>query len=298
MLAVPVICAVAGVWIGAAAPAAHSYDPPDDAALELLIAAAQAEPDLGRRVELVSRRFLDAPYRLSPLGEGAGPSPDPDPRFTVAAFDCTTFVETVLALSLAPDLASAHALLDRIRYRDGSAEFGRRNHFPMAQWVPNNIRAGFLVDVTRRIGGERTALASKRLGPDVWQKSRAKNLPPLTPEMIPVGTFELPVIPIAAVPEVADRIPAGSVLSIVRADYRSIPFRVTHQGVVVRRQGRTYLRHAGRAGFQRVVDEPLLRHLERAAAYLKWPVTGVNLLQPQVPRDLDAMLGRAASAPQ
>jgi len=288
--------ALASTLLGASAPVERSYRPPDDAALEALIAQGQAEPDLGSRIELVSRRFLNAPYQLSPLGEGAGQPPDPDPRFTVAAFDCTTFVETVLALSLAPDAASARRLLDRIRYRDGIAEFGRRNHFPMAQWIPNNIRAGFLVDITRQLGGGRTAVASKRLGPDVWKKSRAKNLPPLTPEMIPVGTFEIPVIPIAVVPDLVDQIPNGSVLSIVRADFRSIPFRVTHQGLVVRKNGRTYLRHAGRAGYNRVVDEPLLRHLDRAAAYGKWPVTGINLLLPQVPKDLDAMLGRAEPA--
>jgi len=287
---------MANALLGAGAPAARAYQPPDDAALGVLLAAAQAEPDLGQRVELVSRRFLNAPYQLSPLGEGPGQTPDPDPRFSLTTFDCTTFVETMLALSLAPDVSGAHALLDRIRYRDGIAEFGRRNHFPMAQWIPNNIRAGFLIDVTRQVGGDRVVLASKQFGPDVWKKSRAKNLPPLTPEMIPVGTFELPVIPIAVVPDIVDQIPAGAVLSVVRADYRSLPFRVSHQGLVVRRDGKTYLRHAGRAGYNRVVDEPLLKHLDRAAAYNKWPVTGINLLLPRIPRDLDVMLGRTPAS--
>lgn len=296
MLVAPVVWIMANALLGAGAPAARTYPPPDDTALDGLLATAQAEPELSARIELVSRRFLNAPYQLSPLGEGPGATPDPDPRFSVAAFDCTTLVETVLALSLAPDTAGAHALLDRIRYRDGVAEFGRRNHFPMAQWIPNNIRAGFLVDVTREVGGQRVVMASKQFGPDVWKKSRAKNLPPLTPEMIPVGTYELPLIPIAVVPDVVDQLPAGAVLSVVRADFRSIPIRVSHQGLIVRRAGKTYLRHAARAGYNRVIDEPLLRHLDRAAAYNKWPVTGINVLMPRVPRDLDVMLGRAAAS--
>ena len=74
-------------------------------------------------------QYLGAKYVLDPLGEGAGY--DADPVFRTDAFDCQTYVETVLACG---DVAR----LDAIRYQDGEVDFIKRNHFFTADWLPNN----------------------------------------------------------------------------------------------------------------------------------------------------------------
>ena len=90
---------------------------------------------------------MGAPYVISLLGEGMGV--DPDPRMRFDAFDCTTFVETVLALSFAVDLPSAELRLDHIRYQGGELGFcsgdifRRRNGFLM-------IQAGYFEDVHKK----------------------------------------------------------------------------------------------------------------------------------------------------
>ena len=73
--------------------------------------------------------FLGARYINSPLGEGCAPDSDPLIRFD--AFDCTTFVETVMANG---DIGT----LNQIRYKDGEIGFLNRNHFIESDWLVNN----------------------------------------------------------------------------------------------------------------------------------------------------------------
>jgi hypothetical protein len=80
-------------------------------------------------IEAVSSRHMGAPYAIDPLGEGRGI--DPDPLSRDDAFDCMTFVETVLARTLGIDLQS-------IRYKDGRVDFMARNHFVSLDWIENN----------------------------------------------------------------------------------------------------------------------------------------------------------------
>lgn len=73
--------------------------------------------------------YLGTRYENSPLGECAMPDEDPLIRFD--AFDCTTFVETVLA-------DGDECCLNQIRYKDGEVGFLTRNHFIESDWLNNN----------------------------------------------------------------------------------------------------------------------------------------------------------------
>ena len=77
----------------------------------------------------IGAEYLGAPYLNDPLGEGV--PPDTDPLFRDDAFDCVTFVETVLAGGDAGKLI-------QIRYRDGDVDFVNRNHFMETDWLGNN----------------------------------------------------------------------------------------------------------------------------------------------------------------
>ena len=80
--------------------------------------------------EYPGQSFLGMPYMVSPLGEGA--LPDDGPLIRYDAFDCTTFVETVLA-------NGDTDCMNQIRYRDGEIGFLTRNHFIECDWLPNNV---------------------------------------------------------------------------------------------------------------------------------------------------------------
>jgi predicted transcriptional regulator len=241
-------------------------------------ALASAPPPGAPRAVAASAPLLGAPYLLSPLGEGRGE--DPDPRFRLDAFDCVTFVETAIALGNAASVAEARALLDDLRY-DGPADFAHRNHYVEAQWLPANARKGWIEDVTEAVAGELALRAEVTHSAERWKAAaRAGRLVPgLDPARLPTGSFPLPYLPLDHLPELAARIPDGTVLLVVRADRPARPLRVTHMGIVVVGEGgERWLRHASDVpGARRVRDERLDRFARRTARERTWPVSGVSL---------------------
>lgn len=117
---------------------------------------ADPKPDvsLGGLIVEVGRVFLGAPYQAGTL-ESAGPE-----RLVVnlKAFDCTTFVETVLALA-AYVMSGHHARseirknLKTIRYRQGRISgYASRLHY-FTDWLSDNEKKKILRDVSRLLGG-------------------------------------------------------------------------------------------------------------------------------------------------
>lgn len=251
-----------------------------------------------RRLVDVTDPFIGAPYVLSPLGEGAGHAPDDDPRFRVDAFDCTTFVETAMAFALADDIADGLKILDLLRYRGGHVGYAQRRHFPEAEWIPEMKTAGLLTDITREVGGDDVVIETKQLDAQVWHRTKHKGLPALADERIPSGTFALDVWPLEKAIAALDRIPVGTLLHLVRIDFKNVPVRVSHQGIVVEIKGVRYLRHAADRMHHRVLDEPLERFFYRMSKYGKWPVSGVHLTQFAPAADWRLRLELEAGLPQ
>ncbi|MBZ4416681.1 N-acetylmuramoyl-L-alanine amidase-like domain-containing protein [Myxococcus sp. RHSTA-1-4] len=243
------------------------------------LVAQDADAPVAERLLRMSERFINTPYVLSPLGEGQGV--DPDPTFRLDAVDCLTFVEQSVALGLARGEADVAPLLENLRYAS-TPSYEDRNHLMEAQWLPNNIRKGFLVDVTRRYAGEDSVPVTKSLTPLTWQ-SRSSLALGLPKERRPVGTYPLNMLPLEKVMAHARSIPSGTILVVLREDLPLKATRVTHLGFVVQRKKRTYLRHASRGGYNRVVDEDLETFLARNARYAKWKVTGVSLFEVRRP---------------
>lgn len=77
----------------------------------------------------IGDEYMGAKYVNDPLGEGR--APDSDPLIRDDAFDCTTFVETVVAHG---DVDT----LNKIRYKNSEIDFINRNHFIETDWLPNN----------------------------------------------------------------------------------------------------------------------------------------------------------------
>ncbi|MCA9555327.1 MAG: DUF1460 domain-containing protein [Myxococcales bacterium] len=262
-------------------PATSGFALLPDPLVEAELAARHAEaPSIGARVDAVTRGFVGAPYLLSALGEGEGTAPDPDPRFRLDAFDCTTLVETALALAQTPDLEEAAALLDLVRYR-GPPEFEHRRHLMTSQWIPGLVAEGWLEDITAELGGAKTRTLDLELTDERWSKRHIARALVLPDDVVPKGKFPLPYLTLQDALRLERSIPQGTVLNVVRADWPASPDAVTHQGIVVLHPGdpRRFVRHASPVS-RRVIDEPLAQMLERYITRpRKWAVIGVNLLR-------------------
>lgn len=256
------------------------------------------------RVERVTRGMLGAPYLLGALGEGEREPDvdrarfDPDPRFRLDAFDCTTFVETALAMSLADHPDAAARLLDRIRYEEGKVAFDWRRHLMTSQWIPGLVAEGWFEDITKKIGGAQTRTIHLDLSEARWKMRHIAKALVLPESRVPRGTFDLDYLPTKAALELSEKIPPGTVINVVRADWVKSPDVITHQGIVVLQPGgkERYVRHASPLA-KRVVDEPLARMLGR---YLNkpgnWKVVGVNLLKMSEQAPQASLASSAASA--
>src|SRR5688572_28433887 len=104
---------------------------------------AQSE-GLATRVERISGAFLGRPYRINPLIGSA----ETREVFvsSVDAFDCVTYVETVLSRAYARNNREFRRTLKQLRYRSGYVSWIGRNHY-MTNWIRNNIREGFVRSV-------------------------------------------------------------------------------------------------------------------------------------------------------
>ncbi|MDE2236812.1 MAG: DUF1460 domain-containing protein [Elusimicrobia bacterium] len=245
---------------------------------------------LRARVEAVSERFLGTPYRLGPLGEGPRGLFDRDPLVRFDAVDCTTFVEETMALSLRPKLADALDVLRRIRYENGRVGFSTRNHFPSVDWLPRNLKAGYLRDITRRVAGADTLEVSKTISKRRWYAAmstaslqgpfsaaqRRRLLPRLRGlgRGLPEERATLPVLPMAQLARDLARIPSGTLANLVRADRPDKPVLVSHQVLLIRKGKTLYVRHA--AFGAAVVDVPAPAYFRRYARS-SWPLLGLNL---------------------
>jgi hypothetical protein len=215
------------------------------------------------------------PYGESPLGEGQGR--DPDPRFRLDRFDCTSLVETALALGAAGSVAGAEPLLDGIRYA-AAPGFETRNHYVEAQWLPDLAAKGWIADVTAEVGGDAAIVVTVRHGRADWRDEarRGKLVAGLDPERMPDGESRLPLVPLGRVMGIAPRIPAGTILLVAREERKGRPSRVVHMGiVVVDGRGERLVRHASR-DLGRVVDERLERFVARYERQRNWPVQGFS----------------------
>ena len=241
----------------------------------LLDAGLASHPAGAARAVWATRAFLGARYLSSPLGEEA--PPDQGPRFRLDAFDCTTLVETAIALGNAGSVAEARALLDDIRY-DGPPSFAHRNHYVLAEWLPANRRKGWIEEVTSEIAGDRARRVELRYTTASWRSAARSGhlLPHLDPALLPTGAFAFSIVPLAAMKAIASAIPEGTLVAVVRTARPDRPYRVTHLGLVVVRQGVVVVRHASPARM-RVVDEPLERFIARASASSGWKVEGLSL---------------------
>lgn len=242
-------------------------------------AMAKLKPlPMPERVARASDGFLGTAYALSPLGEGAGKDPDPLVRWD--AVDCVTMVEQSMALALAPDDAAVVPTLNQVRY-GAAPSYEARNHVMEAQWLPENVRKGYLKDVTRLYGGPATRTATKTITDATWQEKSGRSLG-LPEEAQPRGSFPLDLIPAERAVQALAKAPSGLVLVVARADRPWLVTRISHVGILVQTDKGPMLRHASRS-FKRVVDEPLGHYLSRNLDYGKWTIEGLAVFEPSAP---------------
>jgi hypothetical protein len=119
------------------------------------------QPNMGEKLKFISSFWLNRPYMLYCLGEGAQGEFDQRPIYRTDAFDCETLVDTTLAVAHSNDLASFNKNILNIRYHDNQTDFTHRNHFTNIEWNPSNQKQGYVKDITLNIRYQGKPIAIK-----------------------------------------------------------------------------------------------------------------------------------------
>ena len=178
---------------------------------------------LEARVDSISRLFLGRAYLENPLGGG----PDQREMFRCSfdEFDCVTYVEIVLALACTKTTSRFSRTLRDLRYREGTVDWFRRNHF-MTEWLRLNAERGVLADMTT--GSE--SIAKTRTLSGVAGIGAEQS----TFRCFPKRTFT----------KVSSRIQTGDVIMFVSTRKH---LDVFHAGILIRRDKQILLRNAARS---------------------------------------------------
>jgi len=241
------------------------------------VVRASAHLPLPERMAAISAPFLDLPYLVDGHGEGMGPDTDPPARYD--AFDCVTFLEEVLALSFAADPLSAPLFRNALRYADGVPEYSRRHHFMLAEWIPANVEAGFVQDITASLG--ETHRIEKVVEKKTWTNWQGTRQFKHELSQLPVGTYGLNVMSLDAAEEAIDSFPPGAIILTVRQPHDWKPIIISHVGFIIptAEDIPTTMRHATKMAGQKVRDHYLAWYIER----LRWfprAVEGISVLMP------------------
>ncbi len=208
-----------------------------------IISRAASIKSAGRRIDFLSRYFLDLDYKGSTL---VGKKDAPE-IFVVnlEGIDCFTFIDYVEAMRLSASFPEFMGNLKRIRYRSGVVAFKNRNHF-FTDW--REFNSEFVEDVTQQIGGKKARKTIKTL-------NRKEDGTYLLPGIRPVQR-EITYIPAEGLVETVFRkLKTGDYAGI----YSPLPgLDVSHVGIIIKKGGSIYLRHASSSDrYRRVVDEDL-----------------------------------------
>ena len=219
----------------------------------------------------LGKSFLGRPYVAHTLEE----SETEQLIVNFRTFDCTTFVETTLALALAlnelpKDQNPARYdqlfrnYLTKVRYRNGVMDgYASRLHY-FSEWLRDNERKGLLRDVTRQLGGIQVSKPVSYMTAYPWK------YPKLTEPGIyrQVASTEAALsqqsfwfIPKKNIRAIENQLKEGDIVMLTAA---RPGLDMKHVGFVVWQDGRAHLLHASSEyGEVVITEEPL-------ADYVLW----------------------------
>lgn len=246
---------------------------------------------LEQRIVSLSEQLLQKPYVLEPVGEGPTGQYNQEPLYRVDVFDCVTYVDSVLALALANNLREFQNNYQKINYYNGEIAFTKRCHFTDADWVPNNIKNGFIKDITQQVVGTDTlAIAKANIDrknwyqhlpldrikiPNISATQQTAKLKQLHDEGLnqPTTQTSTQFIPLTQLLsnskpnlKIINKIPNGTIILFVRENPRLIKeigteTTIAHLGFVIWKNDKAYVRAASSLKGQ-TIDLPLVNYLQ------------------------------------
>jgi len=215
--------------------------------LDRILSESSRIRDTGKRIDFLSRQFLDLPYSGSTL---IG-SVDVPEAFVInlEGVDCLTFLEYVEAMRLSVSFSAFKENLKKIRYGSGEVSFYKRNHF-FTDWIKKNSDS--VADVTGEIGSGKTARVRKLLNKKEDGTFFVPGIEPVTREIVYIPGENIDK-------SVLHRLGTGTYVGI----YSLLAgLDVSHTGIFIKDGDKSLLRHASSSeNKMKVADEDFMEYM-------------------------------------
>ncbi len=216
-----------------------------EATLEKFSNSASSELAAGDLVLAVGKSFLGTPYLEKTL-EIPGKE---QVVINLMGLDCTTFVESVLALvyslkKTSPQMADMEKALENFRYLQGkNTGYGSRLHY-FSDWIFENEKAGRIIHLSKSLGGilSPNIPSFMSANPSAYpQLADPTHLASIHEREVLLASRELYFIPKEKIHLIEGQLQNGDILAI------TTPLKnldVVHVGFAVKQGDRIYLMHA------------------------------------------------------
>lgn len=270
--------------------------------------------NLSQRITLISRAFINTPYLLGALGEGPDAPFDQNPLYRTDAFDCVTFVDTVLAMAKAKNLEQFKRVILDMRYQSNPPSFFTRAHFISIDWNTSNQKKGYIKDITEqfpvkvrtthttinqagwyknlklsnlKLIGSVSFMDQQQLLNELHDFSKKTQTQISTIKYIPLSELFTRENDGTIVPSIAvfNQIPNGAIIEIIRNNWAlskriGTDLDVSHMGFAIQDSRGLLFRNASSI-HARVVDEFLIEYLQHYFIKAKNPNNiGIHIEQP------------------
>ncbi len=204
---------------------------------QLLTATAQKKMTITERINYFSEMFLDMPYDLTCTGDGPYALYETRPLVNFDTTNCMVFCEHVLALSISDSWDNFFNNLQQIRYQNGIIGMRTRNHYTMADWLPEN--RWLLDDVSRKVGGQYTKTTTHTISHKTFfQKKGITDLRYVRPDRV----ITIDYIPKENLLNVKKNVKPGDILAFIFANKNDI--FSAHMLMIAEKNGKLYIRES------------------------------------------------------
>ncbi len=206
----------------------------------ILTAISEQNLTITERIAVFSEMFLDMPYNLTCAGDGPYALYETEPLVNFKETNCMVYCEHVLAMSVSDSWDNFFNNLQHIRYSGGIIGMRTRNHYTMADWLPEN--AWLLDDASRKVGGESTRQFIRTISHERF--FRGKGISDLR-HVKPDREVTVDYVPMQSLPEIKKNIRSGDILALIYANMPDI--FSAHMLIAIEKEGALYLRESAQS---------------------------------------------------
>ncbi len=226
----------------------HFYDMSNREIDSLLTGISKQPLTITEKMDYFSAYFLGTPYDFKCVGDGINALMEDYPLVNFKETNCMALCEHVLALAISDSWDNFFNNLLHIRYKNGLIGMKTRNHYTMADWLPQN--SWILDDVSAEVGGKITKKMTRTISHrDFFTNKGIVDMRYVMDDR----TLTIDYVLLADLHKIESAVKQGDILTLLFAGKDNI--FAAHMMMIVLKNGNKYIREATTRGMT-TIDTP------------------------------------------